>query len=159
MTSAAEPEDRVTYLDYLRTLSYKGLKEEEAEIDGQLSQPETAIGDATIRRFVPSDVPWLAKLSDINYVLQRRIDEADRSAREAVSKGAGKNSEACARLWASKAGQTTTRSTVQCGQEATVYHPITLCRKRIGRIEINRIWDHMHLLSDQTSMLDGRSIL
>jgi hypothetical protein len=48
----------------------------------------------------------------MNYVLQQRRKKTSASARQAVSEGAGENSEACATIQASEAGQTETKSTV-----------------------------------------------
>jgi hypothetical protein len=101
MTSTTNTADRTStgsYLERLRGLSYIDLLAEKAEIESKLSGPATTIDGATIRRLVPSDASLFANHGEINYVIQERDREADRSATAGVSEGAGENPEACAKL-------------------------------------------------------------
>ena len=102
----------LSYLERLKELDDEELQARIAEIDSSLSHPVTMIGNATIQGLGPSDLSKFAEKCDMNYVLQQRI-EPKTSATKTVCERAGENTEACANLWASNAGQTTTRSTVQ----------------------------------------------
>jgi hypothetical protein len=101
MTSTANtaaPAGSVSYLQYLQTLSHEELQAEKVKNESEFSERATTIDGATIQRLLPSDASLFADQGEINYESQQRNREADESARQAVSEGAGKTSEACAKL-------------------------------------------------------------
>lgn len=117
-TNTAHPTSSHSYLKASERLDDAELRAENARIRRSFSEPAVEVDGGMMQGLRFTDVETLAKWCDNNYKQQqnsRKISgrNSERSAREAVSQGAGDSFEACADLQTSKDDQATTISTTK----------------------------------------------